>query len=303
MKKFIASFLLIILTAAVILTGCSSSGNNAGSASEAKKEITITFIDVGKGDCILIEQGEKAMLIDTGYKKTVSDVESFLEKKGIDELECIVITHYDKDHVGGASQIIKDYSPSNVFLPNYSGSSEHYAAMKESIKETGINSIIVDEDKAFNLGDAKIYIYKSDIEYEAETESVEETDSTETYKEVEGNDNDVSLVLSCRYMDDSYLFPGDIEKLGIKGFLEKDLGNYDVLKMPHHGRYNKQTDDLIEAVAPKYAVITDSEDEPADDDTLELLSDIGAEIYSTSEDKTIEIKSNGSKEYTVKTDI
>jgi beta-lactamase superfamily II metal-dependent hydrolase len=50
----------------------------------------------------------------------------------------------------------------------------------------------------------------------------------------EGNDNDLSLVAALTSGNDSYLFTGDLQKDGIEAYLEHSLGQFDVLKVPHH---------------------------------------------------------------------
>ena len=76
--------------------GASSMGKEDGAC--------VSFIDVGKGDCILLQSGQSAALIDTGYDRTSGEVISFLRKKGVGHLEFLIITHYDRDHVGGRSR-------------------------------------------------------------------------------------------------------------------------------------------------------------------------------------------------------
>ena len=293
MRKFLAFILLVFLC--VTFFGCASKSGYTQESTTSETvsvsdKMTVTYIDVGKGDCILLQFKDKSMIIDTGYSYSTDKICEVLEKKGISSLDCLVITHYDKDHVGGAKDIISACSPSVVYLPNYEGDSSAYINMMTVLENNGIPYEKVSEDVTFSFDEADICIYKSEIEY------IEGTDDEE------GNDNDVSLVVSAVYGDDSYLFPGDIEKKGTKSFLSKDLGSFDVVKMPHHGRKNSNTDDLIEKTGMKYAVITDSEDSPADDETIMLLNDAGAKIYRTSVNGTIEISGNGTGIYTVTTE-
>lgn len=71
----------------------------------ASELMSVTYIDVGKGDCILIEKGSSVILIDTGYSDTSGNVSDYLNTKGITYIDYLIITHYDKDHVGGAADI------------------------------------------------------------------------------------------------------------------------------------------------------------------------------------------------------
>ena len=115
----------------------------------------------------------------------------------------------------------------------------------------------------------------------------------------EGNDNDLSLVASLTGNGASYLFAGDLEKEGIDAFLEARHGQFDVVKMPHHGKKSSGTNDFVESVKPRIAVITDSNDDPADKKTLKALDEVGADVYRTSTSGTIAVSNDDAGHYSV----
>lgn len=248
--------------------------------------LTVSFIDVGKGDCILAECGGSALMIDTGYSGTTEKVLRYLSGKGIDKLDALIITHYDKDHAGGAAGIAEALPAETIYLPDYESGSEHYEKLMDVINEKALHAVRVTSDTAVHLGSAEFTVFASSIAYDSSGK--------------EGNDNDVSLVISAKHGRDSFLFTGDIEKAGIKSFLKKNADTYGVLKMPHHGRKESNTDKLIEGTAPEYAVITDSADEPADKKVLSLLE--GVKTFRSSECGDIVIESGGDGKYTVRTE-
>ena len=104
-------------------------------------------------------------------------------------------------------------------------------------------------------------------------------------EDYEEEDNDFSLVISLRIGNEGFLFAGDCEKERLSELLaEKDLElRHQVLKVPHHGREEKNSDKFLLAVSPEAAVITCSEEKEPDKEILELLSQLGAEVYLTSE--------------------
>ncbi|MBQ3931173.1 MAG: MBL fold metallo-hydrolase, partial [Firmicutes bacterium] len=69
--------------------------------------LKITAIDVGKGDCILLQRGDHAVLIDTGYEDTAGKVLGELGAAGVKKLEALILTHFHKDHIGGVSAVLK----------------------------------------------------------------------------------------------------------------------------------------------------------------------------------------------------
>ena len=245
------------------------------------QSLKVSIIDVGKGDCILVQKGEHAMLIDCGYEETSAAVSSYLDSAGVESLESIVITHYDKDHVGGAAAIIETYSPANVYLPAYEGSGSYYRALMSSLDKAGssIASAKVTSDVSFKLGEVSVTIFASKIEFDG------------------SNDNDCSLVVSVRYSKDSYLFAGDLEKKGIAAFLEDHTAQWNVIKMPHHGNKKGNIEELLASVKPAMALITDSSSDPAADSVIELLEAAGIKIYRSSQSSTIVIRSSGTGMY------
>lgn len=63
--------------------------------------VRVSIINVGKGDCILVQAGDASVLIDAGYENTVDVVLSHLRRQGVSHLDAMIITHYDRDHIGG----------------------------------------------------------------------------------------------------------------------------------------------------------------------------------------------------------
>lgn len=102
----------------------------------------------------------------------------------------------------------------------------------------------------------------------------------ESYEE---EDNDFSLVTSMVCGNVRFLFAGDCEKERLKELLgqEEFALSHELLKVPHHGRKEKNSEEFIKAVGPKAAVITSSEEKPADEEVCRILENVGAEIYFT----------------------
>ena len=251
--------------------------------------LTVSYIDVGKGDCILIEADGKAVLIDTGYEDTSDDILSYLRGQGVSQLQRIIITHYDRDHVGGLRAIAEALPVEEVCLPNYEGADKNYQTVTDAIGSLDLSAHQVTKEEVLQLGDATLTIIPTSLTYE------------KGQGNGEGNDNDLSLVVTLTNRDDSYLFAGDLEKKGIDAYLDGARGTFDVLKMPHHGEWCGKTDDLVEDTSPRIAIITDGEDDPAEKKTINCLEDVGVDTYRTSTDGTIVVESHGLADYTVAT--
>ncbi len=262
-------------------------GAAAAGAEAAGEPIRVIFLDVGKGDCILISKGGTHVLIDTGYADTAADVIAAIREAGADRLDAVILTHYDKDHVGGAKDILESFPVGQVYLPGYAGENKYYDAIMYLIRADGLPAEKVTEDVSFTLAGVRYDIFATDLAY------------IPSDGEKEANDNDVSLVVAMVNGDDSFLFAGDIESEGISAFLAAGHGTFDVVKMPHHGQNEKNSDEFINQVRMKIAVITDSEEEPVKKKMRKQLEAVGAEMYCSSENGRITVTGNGNGEYQV----
>lgn len=235
-------------------------------------QVKVTFFNVGKGDAILIETSEHHMMIDSGYDDTAEVVLDYLKEQSIDKLDYLVITHFDKDHVGGADRIIKEIKTVNVLQPDYESDGGQYKEYVEAMVDEGIEPDVVTQTMRLSLDDIEFLIYPP---------------QKKDYKE---EDNDFSLVISMTCGGKSneskrFLFAGDCEKERLNELLiqkEFDL-SHDVLKVPHHGRKEKNSKEFLAAVSPEVAVITSSDEKPADDEICMMLKKLGTDVYFTNE--------------------
>lgn len=307
-----------ILVVVMMICGsaaCAPVPQNSVSADDVDNgPLKVTYIDVGKGDCIVMQTDTYVTMIDTGYENTVDRVSAYLDAEGISAIDDMIITHFDKDHYGGMMGLMERYPVKHIFLPDYESASSGYIDIMEAlgIDKASIESryevhvdhpadtsvkgepvvTFVYEDTGYSIdhmeggSDAGSYDF---IIYASQTE----------YDPNEKNDNDMSLITTLTFNKDSYVFFGDIEKDAVEAYLKRDYGrrHYDIMKLPHHGDWKKNYDDLISAAAPIEVIITDGEDRPAKDKLIEYLDESGISYYSTYRDGTIVIHSGGTGAY------
>jgi beta-lactamase superfamily II metal-dependent hydrolase len=233
-----------------------------------EEQLTITAFSVGKADAILIQKENSSILIDTGATENAQKLLDELEERKISRLDILLITHFDKDHVGGASYLLDHLDVGTVLMPDYEGSRPEYTAFINSL--AGHPDVQrIDEIQNFSLEDLSLTIYPAP--------------DTQEILESEGEyDNDLSLVTSLTYGKCRFLLTGDIEKTRIEQMLAQNVDwQHDWIKMPHHGRYQKALKDLLEAVDPSKAVISCSEEVPAEAKTLELLDKKKIQVWDT----------------------
>ncbi len=232
---------------------------------EQSCQAKVTFFDVGKGDAILIETSEHQIMIDAGYDDTSEIILDYLKEQGIESLDYMLITHFDKDHVGGADRIMEEIRTERVLQPDYESDSGQYQEYREIMERQGISPEPITKTTKLSLDGVDFLIYPP---------------QRKSYGE---EDNDFSLVVSMVCGERSFLFAGDAEKERLKELLiQNEFGlSHDVLKVPHHGRKEKNSEEFLKAVSPELAVITSSEEKPADEEVCKILEKLGTDIYFT----------------------
>lgn len=253
MKQFKKLFLFIFTV--FILTGCSAS------AKPDSPELEGVIFKIGKADSILLATKNHTILIDTGEKEDGGEVSEYLKDVGRNTVDLLILTHYDKDHVGGAADIIKNINVLRVLEPGYEKSSAEYDSYKSAANAAGTErEYLKSGSKTFSFDGVSFEISAPEkSEYE--------------------NENDLSLVVSAAINDQYLLFAGDAMDERLSELPDTD--NCTFLKVPHHGVYTEGTVNFIERISPKYAAITCSDKNPPDVRILEALKSVGADTMLT----------------------
>ena len=259
-KRIIAVAILLVALAAVWM----GIRQFAGSDEINNPVLTITALPVGKADALILKTDDWAAMIDTGEESDGAYIRETLEAAGIDHLNLLLITHFDKDHVGSAAELLETVGTDQVLMPDYEGTRTEYAAflaVLEAHQETEVQRVTGTETLEIPAGsvNTSLTVYAADDPAE-----IRDTDGE--------YDNDMSLVAKVICGEKKFLFTGDIEKTRIRQMLESQVDwKADWVKMPHHGRYQKKVEKLLEAVNPFYAVICDGGDQLAEEETLDAL--------------------------------
>ena len=256
-------------------------------------EMEIVVFNIGKADAIIITTENHAIMIDTGEEKHSGEILDHLVETGVDTIDYLIITHFDKDHVGGAGKIINNLEVREVIVPNYRRDTKHYTRFSEAMRDKGIIPVVLARyNKLEFIDDGVLFAtYPSELDYyEYHIENNNNEDADEEYYDEDDDDNETpnvnnfSLVTSVSHGGNNFLFTGDAKSGRIKEILSvSDITDisYDFLKVPHHGRYNKRIEDFILNISPKYAVITCSPDKPPDDEVSGALEAVGTEVFLT----------------------
>ena len=254
-------------------------------------ELRMHFLDVGQGDCILIEfPGGKVALIDggDGRESTETEIMRYLNALKIKTIDYLVVTHSDADHCGGLDKVVRYKSVLNAYLPITSpekaGSeyAELYAQLMEEEECARQYS-----HRGLRLGDENVgYVFSFLYPY-----TIIEAD-----KEKDDN-NAQSAVLWLDYKGVSALFTGDApfdtenvlmrdDQLGLFDNFGIDLTSTEILKVAHHGSADSTSLAFLKYLGVRTAVLSCGKNNqyghPSQETQLNLTQ-AGVESYRTDE--------------------
>lgn len=254
-------------------------GTNLTPSTEPLEPMTVTLLKVGKADAIVIRNKDKTMVIDTGEEDDGAELTAFLTKRNISCVDVLIITHFDKDHVGGAAALVDSLAIKQVLVPGYMGSGSAYRDFVDALDRKSIQPQRLTESVTFSFGDAVVQV-------EPPSSYIVPADGKE-------HDNDFSLLTTITHGSNRLFFAGDAEKQRIREWVSGESAAVcDFIKMPHHGVYDKALKELLDTVKPKYAVICSSGKNPAESKTLELLKKYNAQVFET-KDGDVTVISDG----------
>ncbi len=255
---------VLLLAAALLLTGCAGDVTETAPASAEGSDLELHFFDAGAADAILLTTENSAVLIDTGEKGFGKTILAYLEEKRIEQIDYLIITHFDKDHVGGAAKVLNSIPVGKVLQSNQPKDSDEYENYVEALVNAGGNPVTVRETYVFTV---------DGVSYTVDPPRQTEYD--------EDSSNNSSLIVSVQHGKNRFLFAGDAQTLRLSEFLDTNTTSFDVLKLPHHGRDEPLLDDLLASTKPTYAVITSSEEEPESDTVVGALEKAGIRVLLT----------------------
>lgn len=258
--------------------------------------LKVNFINVGEGDCILIEAPNKINILIDGGGTPQSDFDvgnkiviPYLRRKGINEIDLLILTHPHLDHLEGLLPILKEFKVDMVLDSGLLCDSSEYKEFISLILEKGISY-----HKA-KAGDN--FIFSNNLEIFL-LNPLYDSDFYE-----ESDFNNASIVVKLFYKNADFLFTGDIEEDAEKKLLAwQNILQSDILKVAHHGSSTSTNLEFLDKVNPNIAVITVGKNHfgHPSQKIIERLEDKNIQIYRTDEDGTVIIRTNG-QEYWIRT--
>lgn len=224
-----------------------------------------TALDVGQGQCIILQSDGKTYMVDCGgsHDKTAADkAVNYLYSQGIFRLDGLILSHYDRDHVGGAQYLLSRVPVDKVYLPEGPGKN----TMAPAIEAAASHTEYVSQTLCLDWQDTQMDIV-----------SLGAMETT----------NESSLCVLFRTEKCDILITGDQDQLGEQSLVRRyDIDRLDVLVVGHHGSDKSTGEYLLEQTQPSVAVVSVGKDNAYDhpaDEVLERLERFGCHILRTDE--------------------
>jgi competence protein ComEC len=258
------------------------------------KDLTLTFIDVGQGDSIFVEFPKgKRMLIDGGgsyedrFDTGKNILAPFLWNKKIRNIDYLVLTHPDPDHLRGLIFVAANFGVGQFWSTGIRAESESYLQLEEILSKKNIRRFFLDE-KVLPL---VIEGVKVTFLNPPGTEGLQRMRRNRMWV------NNSSLVVRLQFKNVSFLLPGDIgQEVEYRIMREGYSLKSDLLKIPHHGSASSSSPDFLERVNPAYAVLTVGERNIGHLPNPEVMKRyrlMGSKIFRTDRDGAITVTTDG----------
>lgn len=247
-------------------------------------ELQVVFLNVGQGDAIWIQAPNgKEVLIDAGPNQTtlaeLSKVKSFFDRT----IDFIMITHSDKDHIGGFPEIFERYTITNVIESEISSPTIIDKTVTSSIEQERATKIIA------RAGERIVLDPKNGVVIDVLFPD-QKTQGWET--------NEASLIVKLSYGSNSFLLTGDAPA-EVEDFLVQIYGSQlqsDVLKLGHHGSKTSTSDAFITTVQPDIAIVSaglGNRYGHPHPEVIERAENANVQVLETAQQGSITCRSNG----------
>ena len=288
--------LMLLLTLLCSITACSSTESETSStqpdtaeqeAAEEQEDIveepqtydmTVHFLDVGQGLSILAQSDDQTLIYDGGDSDKSSFVVAYLKEQDVTDIDYLISSHYDSDHVNGLIGCLNAFDVENIICSDYVHDSDTYQSFINTAQSKGLEPQHPAVGTAFAFGTGSFEILAP--------------------SEIDQNDsNNNSVVIKLTNGNNSFIFTGDAESSSESAMCASGINlDCDVLVPGHHGSATATSWEFLESTVPEYAVIScgaDNQYGHPDKDTMDKLQSMDIQVFRTDKQGTITVTSDG----------
>lgn len=201
--------------------------------------VKVHFIDVGQGDAIFLEILGENILIDAGEREAANTIITYLQSYDVEKLHRVFLTHPHEDHMGGMGDVLEAFDIGAFYRPDKELVTKSFQRMSEALEKKNVTPTLLRGGQRIEFAQ-EVYL-----------------DILSPNRDVYLNVNNYSPIMRLVVGQKAFLFTGDAEAVIEEEVLSlhREL-QADVLQVPHHGSKTSSTEAFIQAVSPRYAVIS-----------------------------------------------
>lgn len=257
----------------------------------------IIACDVGQGDALLLKYKNTQILTDGGPNNRVLDCLGRHVPFWDRDLELVILTHPDADHLTGLIDVFENYDVSSFLTNSIDPGTKVYGVLRSLVGGSKIRVLTPVEGTKIRLGKIYLDILAPTGQVLGELTENPSAGALDKYK-IEPGANLYSIVYHLSFGSFDGLFTGDIPpEVADSVALKKSNETFEYIKIPHHGSKNGTTVNLLRGYMPGVAVISlgkNSYGHPHKE-VLDMLEAVGAKVYRTDLMGDVEIVTNGEK--------
>jgi competence protein ComEC len=261
------------------------------SAGRADGRLRVDFLDVGQGDAALVTMPDgTTLLVDGGGRPAFATsaeaarsigetvVSEYLWWRGLSEIDYVLATHADVDHIDGLNDVLRNFSVRGAFVARTPPDDPEFATFSRTARETGTHIETIQAGDTIQFGAVEISVLWPPVESR-------------------GSSNNDSVVLRIQFGQRSILLTGDIEKSAEQELVAlRHQLRADVVKAPHHGSKSSSIEAFVLATKPAYSIISVGRSSMfghPHQEVVERWRASGATVLTTGENGTITVTTDG----------
>ena len=234
-KYYLIALVIVLLVNWFI--GGNEGDTDTGKLVTGEDAMQVHFLDVGQGLSIVAKLGDEVLIFDGGDRDTSSFVVAYLQDLGVTEIDYIISSHYDSDHLAGLIGCFNTFEIKNVIGSNYKHDSNLYESFMDAVKEEGLKIQYPEVGTTYSFGEAVITILAPE--------------------EIGSDSNANSVVIKLTYGESDFIFTGDADYGSEREMVASGINlDCEVLSLAHHGSSTGNSSLFLEKTNPEVAVIS-----------------------------------------------
>ncbi len=249
----------------------------------AQGDATVSFLDVGQGDSVLIASEGQYCLIDAGTPDSADELIGMLRAAGVERLDLVVMTHPHADHIGGMDEVLDTFEVGTLLLPDFSAadtSSGNLGRVLQTAEDNAVHEQQAAAGQTWDIGAGQVQVLFEGL-------LADDPDDL----------NNTSVCVMYTMGEFAFLSTGDAEKAAERELIERcgAAVRATVFKAGHHGSSTSNTEELLDFVRPELVVIScglDNDYGHPHAEVLDRFAEYGVQVCRTDRQGTVIIEAN-----------